>query len=48
MGDGFWATATGVGAYKHEYADPAVGQIVVMRTMREGAERKPAAATTWC
>ena len=41
VGDGFWATATGLGAYKHEFADPAVGEIVVMRTMKEGAERKP-------
>jgi hypothetical protein len=36
IGDGFWATATGLGTYKHDYADPEVGQIVVMRTMTEG------------
>jgi len=41
VGDGFWATASGLGAYKHFYADPEVGEIVVMRTMTEGAERKP-------
>ena len=36
IGDGFWATATGMGTYKHYFADPDVGQVVVMRTMREG------------
>ncbi|MGZ5272604.1 MAG: hypothetical protein ACXWC6_18495, partial [Ramlibacter sp.] len=36
VGDGFWATATGLGTYKHDFADPAVGQIVVMRTVQEG------------
>ena len=36
VGDGFWATASGMGAYKHYFADPAVGEIVVMRTMQEG------------
>jgi hypothetical protein len=41
VGDGFWATASGLGSYKHYYADPAVGEIVVMRTMTEGKERKP-------
>ncbi len=44
VGDGFWATATGLGSYKHYFADPAVGQVVVMRTMREGPERKPGTA----
>ena len=37
VGDGFWATASGLGPYKHYFADPDVGQVVVMRTMREGA-----------
>ncbi len=41
VGDGFWNTASGLGSYKHAFADPAVGQIVVMRTMTEGKERKP-------
>ncbi len=36
VGDGFWATASGFGAYKHYFADPDDGQIVVMRTMKEG------------
>ena len=36
VGDGFWATATGLGTYKHAFADPDVGQVVVMRTMTEG------------
>jgi hypothetical protein len=39
VGDGFWATASGLGAYKHYFADPEVGQIVVMRTMTEGAKK---------
>ncbi len=36
IGDGFWATATGKGDYVHYFADPDAGQIVVMRTMKEG------------
>src|SRR5215472_1042704 len=40
VGDGFWATASGLGNYKHYFADPAVGEIVVMRTMTEGNPRK--------
>jgi hypothetical protein len=39
VGDGFWATASSVGNYKHYFADPDVGQIVVMRTMTEGAKK---------
>lgn len=39
VGDGFWATASGLGNYKHYFADPDVGQIVVMRTMTEGAKK---------
>ena len=39
VGDGFWATASSVGGYKHYFADPEVGQIVVMRTMTEGAKK---------
>jgi hypothetical protein len=35
LGDGFWATASGLGTYRHYFADPAVGQVVVMRTMQE-------------
>jgi hypothetical protein len=37
VGDGFWATASAVGAYKHFFADPDVGEVVAMRTMREGS-----------
>ena len=40
VGDGFWNTASGLGSYKHYFADPEVGQVVVMRTMTEGPERK--------
>jgi len=36
VGDGFWATASAVGDYVHYFADPDVGQVVAMRTMREG------------
>lgn len=36
VGDGFWATASGMGTYVHYFADPDVGQVVAMRTMREG------------
>lgn len=36
IGDGFWATASGMGTYAHYFADPDVGEVVVMRTMREG------------
>ncbi|MEI9963526.1 MAG: hypothetical protein WDM92_01200 [Caulobacteraceae bacterium] len=36
IGDGFWATASGMGTYAHYFADPDDGQIVVMRTMKEG------------
>jgi hypothetical protein len=37
VGEGIWATASGMGTYAHYFADPDVGQVVVMRTMREGA-----------
>ena len=36
VGDGFWATASGFGSYVHYFADPDVGEVVAMRTMREG------------
>ncbi len=36
VGDGFWSTASGLGDYAHYFADPDSGQVVVMRTMREG------------
>ncbi|HEY5413085.1 MAG TPA: hypothetical protein VIJ94_20410 [Caulobacteraceae bacterium] len=36
VGEGFWATASAVGDYVHYFADPDVGEVVAMRTMREG------------
>ena len=35
VGDGFWKTAEGPGNYKHYFADPEIGQVVFMGTMRE-------------
>jgi hypothetical protein len=35
VGDGFWKTAQGLGAYKHYFADPEAGQVAFMGTMRE-------------
>ena len=35
VGDGFWNTATGVGNYKHYFADPVTGQAAWMGTMKE-------------
>ena len=35
VGDGFWKTASGVGNYKHVFADPEFGQVAMMGTMRE-------------
>jgi hypothetical protein len=37
VGEGFWATASGMGTYAHYFADPDVGEVVAMRTMREGS-----------
>jgi hypothetical protein len=37
VGDGFWQTATGRGAYNHHFADPVAQQAAWMGTMREGA-----------
>ncbi len=34
-GDGFWKTVEGTGDYKHIFADPEFGQVVLMGTMRE-------------
>jgi hypothetical protein len=36
IGDGFWQTATGIGNYKHHFADTDMGQAAWMGTMREG------------
>lgn len=35
VGDGFWKTAEAIGNYKHIFADPEVGQVAFMGTMRE-------------
>jgi len=35
VGDGFWKTAEGTGNYRHIFADPEVGQVAMMGTMRE-------------
>ena len=35
VGDGFWKTASGIGSYKHVFADPEFGQVAMMGTMRE-------------
>lgn len=35
VGDGFWKTVQGIGNYKHYFADPEVGQVAFMGTMRE-------------
>jgi len=35
VGDGFWKTATGVGNYRHVFADPEAGQVALMGTMQE-------------
>ncbi|HVZ23565.1 MAG TPA: hypothetical protein VG871_20975 [Vicinamibacterales bacterium] len=36
VGDGFWNTATGLGNYKHYFADPVMSQVGFMGTMKEG------------
>jgi len=35
VGDGFWNTVTGMGNYKHYFADPVAGQAGFMGTMHE-------------
>jgi len=35
IGDGFWKTAEAIGNYRHIFADPEVGQVAMMGTMRE-------------
>jgi hypothetical protein len=35
VGDGLWKTAVGHGNYKHYFADPEVGQVAFIGTMRE-------------
>jgi hypothetical protein len=36
VGDGFWNTASGLGSYKHYFADPVTSQVAFMGTMKEG------------
>lgn len=36
VGDGFWNTVTGIGNYRHYFADPETSQAAWMGTMREG------------
>lgn len=38
VGDGFWKTVQGRGNYTHVFADPEVGQVAYMGTMREAGE----------
>jgi hypothetical protein len=35
IGDGFWKTSQGFGNYRHYFADPEVGQVAFMGTVRE-------------
>lgn len=35
VGDGFWGTASGIGNYKHVFADPVENQVAYMGTMVE-------------
>ena len=35
IGDGFWGTASGIGKYKHYFADPEAGQVSFMGSMLE-------------
>ena len=35
IGDGFWKTVESIGNYKHYFADPELGQVAFMGTMRE-------------
>ena len=38
IGDGYWKTAEGRGNYTHIFADPELGQVAYMGTMREAGE----------
>jgi type II secretory pathway pseudopilin PulG len=35
LGDGTWRTITGLGKYRHYFADPETGQVAVMTTLKE-------------
>ena len=39
IGDGFWHTASGIGNYKHYFADPEAGQVAYIGTMIEGSNK---------
>lgn len=38
IGDGFWKTSEGRGNYTHIFADPELGQVAYMGTMKEAGE----------
>jgi hypothetical protein len=39
LGDGLWATADAIGAYRHDFVDPATASAVCFTTVSEGAAR---------
>ena len=39
VGYGFWNTVSGIGHYRHYFADPEAGQVAFMGTMIEGANK---------
>ena len=39
VGEGLWATADGIGTYRHSFADPARGQAAAFATVTEGETR---------
>lgn len=39
LGDGLWATADAIGAYRHDFVDPAAASAVCFTTVKEGAAR---------
>jgi|WetSurMetagenome_2_1015567.scaffolds.fasta_scaffold112795_2 hypothetical protein len=39
LGDGFWATASGQGGYRHAFIDPEAGEVAAMATMLENGNQ---------
>jgi hypothetical protein len=39
IGDGIWGTISGVGRYRHVFADPESGQIALLGTLHEGPDK---------
>jgi len=39
IGDGLWGTATGVGRYRHDFADPVTGQAAAFTVVEEKAHK---------